>query len=705
MPRTLLRVGQRVVPAAVVICLVVAACATSPAAKSSNTTPVNHLPTLPADARIARSVDVTLPSVSKLSSTLPGANQRDVLFTDARTGFLATGGQATATNQGGVYNSLAGGIQRTTDGGKTWSTVWSAPGADLGTVTFLSPSIGFAAGRLFSTSSTTDTTGQPLWLRTADGGATWTAQMPLLPAAANGVWSVLRFAAGTARVILASPDPNQNGGSASIMLRSVDAGDHWSQVGPPNWRATGGLAFATPTLAFATGDVSSTNPAVLSSRLWRSRDGGQTWAAVPGTQLPFGLNAIDFPDPVHGFAAGGNLAKYEMRPWRGLLATSDGGRTWALRYQSPDADRSNPITRLHFIDAGHGWGIIGGCSEGQNGPCGGSVIVSADGGRSWHTTDRQAVDVSPISPTEGWVIDGFQQAFAWHTVDAGASWAPVVGAGALGIDRLAGSRGWLIAATAAGTWQSHDNGANWVPLDQSMLPPGTGRGNINLLAQPPGLLVLLEDLGLRISHDGGIHAFDVPLPGQDPNSYAPTAVAFSDSTRGVAIVGGQLCTKPPGYTGSGTEKPPVGVPQGTTVVAITGDGGTSWTTRGSLDVQPSGIGTVPGFWAVAGSTNCGAPHPVVMISRDDGKHWSTQRLLTACFDISVASPTTIWLNCGDQLLMTRDGAITWTQYRFPGGVPSVLAVGRDEAWAYGPEGALWHTIDGGLTWNVAPVSF
>jgi len=373
MLRKLLRARRRVVPAAVVGCLVFAACATSPAAKSSNKIPVGQMPTPPADARIVRGVDVTLPLVSKPSSTLPGANQRDVVFTDVRTGFLATGGEAMATNQGGVYNSLAGGIQRTTDGGKTWSTVWSVPGADMDTVTFLSPSIGFAAGQLFSTSSTTDASGQPLWLRTADGGASWTAQTPALPAAANGVWSVLRFVAGTSRVILASPDPNANGGYASIMLRSVDGGDHWSQIGPPNWRATGGLAFATPTLAFATGYLSSTDPAILSSRLWRSRDGGQTWSAVPGTQLPFGLNAIDFPDPVHGFAAGGNLAKYEMRPWRGLLATSDGGRTWSVRYQSPDADRSNPITRLHFIDANHGWGVIGGCSEGQNGPCGGAV--------------------------------------------------------------------------------------------------------------------------------------------------------------------------------------------------------------------------------------------------------------------------------------------------------------------------------------------
>jgi photosystem II stability/assembly factor-like uncharacterized protein len=705
MLRTLLRARRRVVPAVLVTGLVVAACATSPATKASNRTIANQTPAWPADARIVRSIDVTLPPVSQPSSSLPSANQRDVVFTDTRTGFLATGGEATATDQGGVYNPLAGGIQRTTDGGKTWSTAWSAPGADVGTITFLSPSTGFAAGRLFSTSITTQTAGHPLWLRTSDGGATWTAQTPALPAAANDLWSMLRFAAGTSRIILASPDPNENGGFPSIMLRSADGGDHWSQVGPPNWRATGGLAFATPTLAFATGDVTSTDPATLSSRLWRSRDAGQTWRAVPGTQLPFGLNAIDFPDPVHGFAAGGNLAKYEMQPWRGLLATSDGGRTWSLRYQSPDADRSNPITRLHFVDANHGWGIIGGCSEGQNGPCGGPVIVTADGGRSWRTTDRPAVDVSPISATEAWVIDRFKQSFPWHSVDSGTSWMPVVNAAVLGIDRLAGTPSWLVAINAAGSWQSHDKGGTWTPLHAAMLSPSVYGSITNVVAEPPGFLAVQRDSGLGISHDGGLHAVDVTLPGQDPSMYAPTAVAFSESTRGVAIVGGQFCTKPPGYAGSGLGQPPAGVTQGTTVVAITSDGGTTWTARGSLDIQPIGMGAGQGFWVISGSTNCSAPHPVVMISRDGGKHWSTQRLLAACFDISVAAPATIWLNCGDGMLLTRDGAMTWTRYRFPSGVPSVLAIGGDEAWAYGPAGALWRTMDGGLTWKVAPLSF
>jgi photosystem II stability/assembly factor-like uncharacterized protein len=682
-----------------------AACAIAPAAPPANQVRVVK-PGLPAVARIVRTADVTLPPVPQSRSALPAANQRDVVFLDGQVGFLATGGQEIATDQGGVYNAVSGGIQRTTDGGKSWQTVWTAPGADISTITFLSGSTGFAAGQVFPSSSTTDATGQPVWLRTMDGGSTWTAQVPALPAVASGLWSVLRFTAATSNLILAAPDPNQNGGYASIMLRSADGGAHWSQAGPPGWTATGGVAFATQSLAFATGNLRDISPPSVSTKLWRSRDGGLTWSAVAGTQLAFGLNAIHFPDPLHGFAAGGNLAKYEMRPSRGLLATSDGGRTWSVRYQSPDTDISNPITRLHFFDTSHGWAAIGACSEGQNGPCGGSVILTADGGRSWHKTDRQAVDLSPVSPGEAWVIDGFEQAFPWHTVDAGVSWTPVVSAGLLGIDSLAGSGDWLVASTAAGIWQSRDNAATWTPLDQSMVGPGARPGTVQLLARPPALLVLQQDAGLRISHDAGLHPFDVTLPGWDPNAFSPITAAFADSTHGMAIIGAQNCVKPPGYTGSATGTPPAGVPQGIATVAVTVDGGISWTARGSLDIQAWGAAAASGFWAITGSTGCTAPPgQVLMISRDNGTQWATQRLPTACFAISVAAPNTIWLNCQEWLLLTRDGAMTWTKYRFAQGLPSVLATGRDEAWAYGAVGALWHTTDGGQSWTASPPRF
>lgn len=49
--------------------------------------------------------------------------------------------------------------------------------------------------------------------------------------------------------------------------------------------------------------------------------------------------------------------------------------------------------------------------------------------------------------------------------------------------------------------------------------------------------------------------------------------------------------------------------------------------------------------------------------------------------------------------------MTWTKYRFAQGVPWVLAIGRDEAWGYGPAGALWHPTDAGLSWTASTPGF
>lgn len=689
-----------------ITCLVLAACAASPTALSPKPSSTTKAPaTLPGEARILRSLDVTLPAVSQVPSTLPGADQRDVVFVDAHTGFLATGGEEIGTNQGGVYNPSSGGIQRTIDAGKTWQTVWSEPGADISTVMFVSRSIGFAAGRIFPTDSATSASGAPAWLRTTNGGASWTVTTPALPNNASDAWPALRFAAATPGIILGAPNPNNDGGFTSLLLRSGDSGAHWAQVGPSGWASSGGIAFASPSIAFASGFMATPGAATAGTRLWTSHDSGLTWKAVPGTDLPFGLLALDFPDPTHGYAAGGNLAKYEMRPSRALLATSDGGRSWSLRYRSPDGDVSNPISQLHFIDSNRGWASIGSCSEGQNGPCGGPVLLTTDGGSSWHTTGRNAIDISPVSSNEAWALDGRFNGFIWHSVDAGANWAPVVRPGALAINSLAGARGWLVATTAAGSWQSTDNGASWLAFDPPMLAGSQQDGSAAPVAQPPGLLVVTGDVGLRVSHDAGGHVADVTLPGQDPNSSSQIAAAFSDSAHGVAVVGAETCVKPPGYIGPDSGKPVVGVPSGNATVAVTTDGGTTWTARGSLNIMPWGVGAAPTLWAIAGSTACGPPRQVLLTSRDEGSHWAMQGLPTFCDALGVAAAETIWLGCADSLLISQDGAATWTRYRFPSGPPSFLLTGSSEAWAFGPAGALWHTTTGGRTWSAIPLSF
>src|SRR5256885_5375872 len=421
-------------------------------------------PPLPASARIVRTAELTFPPVAMSPSTRPNAGQQAVVCLDANTGFLARGGQPFGSDTGGTYLPDLGGIERTSDGGQTWTTAWAAAGALINWIGFQSHAIGFASGLQFDTSSNTTSTGQPLWLRSTDAGASWIAMTPRIPASVAGARSSMQFAFATPTIGEGVPDPDaQMAGNRAAMIRTTDGGQSWSQVALRDWTPTGGLTFLSSTLAFATG-YRVTAQGQSAGQLWTSTDAGRSWTPVAGTQVSFLLYAVDFSDRLHGFAAGGQFAKFEERPWRGLLATSDGGRTWSVRYQSPDADRSNPITRLRFVDSTHGWAATGGCTIGQNGPCGGDVMLTGDGGRSWAMTGSAAVQLSPTSPTEAWAVDagrGLAAGIPWHTTDAGASWEGVVRPGALPIDSLAGSPRWLVTHAATGVGVSTKSGHTW----------------------------------------------------------------------------------------------------------------------------------------------------------------------------------------------------------------------------------------------------
>jgi photosystem II stability/assembly factor-like uncharacterized protein len=505
----------------------------------------------------------------------------------------------------------------------------------------------------------------------------------------------MQFAFSTATIGLGAPDPDaQMAGNDAVMLRTSDGGQSWSQVALQNWIPTGGLIFVSSSQAFATGFSSIPVGQFSSGQLWTSTDAGGSWRPVAGTQVPFLLYAIDFPDRLHGYAIGGNFAKYEQRPWRGLLATTDGGRSWSIRYQSPDDDRSNPITRVHFLDSTHGWAAIGGCTMGQNGPCGGPVMVTGDGGRTWRTTAQAAVQLSPTSPSEAWVVGdgpGVTASILWHSADTGASWLGVVRPGALGIDSLAGSQQWLVAHAATGAWSSTDGGQTWSPFNPPVLGSGAPLrgGTPTILVGFPDLVVVVDGIALRVSHNAGRDWTAVTLPTDDPLQEA--AVAFRDNRNGIAVVGNQLCVKPA-----------PGVPQGSAVVLTTSDGGLTWTRQATLARDVTGLSYAMGLAVITGSAGCGPSQQSIAISRDDGRHWATQTLPFFCSSVTAAAPATIWLTCQTDrtfYLATQNGGQTWTKYQSTGIGAAFLATGPSELWAYGPTGALWHTTDSGQHWK------
>ena len=690
------RVGVRLSTISIVLALAMSGCVTS-GSKGAALKP----PALPVSARIVRTADLTFPPVAMPASTKPDASQHSVVFLDASTGFLARGGQIFGTDAGGVYLPEPGGIERTSDGGKTWTSAWTAPGALVSWIGFQSHTVGFAAGQQFDTTSNTSSTSQPLWLRTSDAGATWRAMTPRMPASIAGAWGSMQFTFASATVGVGARDPDvEAADTTAVMIRTTDGGQSWSQVALQNWIPTGGLAFVGASQAFATGFSSIPVGQFSGGQLWTSNDAGKSWRAVAGTQVPFLLYAVDFPDRLHGYAVGGNFAKNEQRPWRGVLATSDGGRTWSVRYQSPDDDRSNPITRVRFLDSTHGWAAVGGCTIGANGPCGAEVMVTGDGGRSWRTTGQAAVQLSPTSPTEAWAVDSARSlagGIPWHTTDAGASWEAVVRRGAVGIDSLVGSKDWLVAHTTTGAWSSTDGGQTWTPFNPPILAPGPpyGGGPRTMLVGFPDLVVVADGTSLRVSHNAGRDWTPVTLPTDDPITEA--AVAFADKGNGMAVVGNQRCVKPA-----------PGAPQGSAAVLTTSDGGLSWTRQATLGRYVTGLSAAKGLAVITGWAGCGPSQQSIAISHDDGRHWAAQSFPFDCSSVSVAAPTMIWLTCHTDktvYLASQDAGLTWTQYQSPGIGAALLATGPSELWAYGPAGALWHSSDAGRHWTAWAPAF
>ncbi|MDP6403851.1 MAG: hypothetical protein QF797_01455 [Alphaproteobacteria bacterium] len=102
------------------------------------------------------------------------------------------------------------------------------------------------------------------------------------------------------------------------ILRSDNAGTSWRKI-------SDGLVGASAPAAFRRLAVSPSNPRLLfglDDNLQVSRDGGMTWTQVgPAPKSVLGM----------ALAAGAGARLYVATP-RGLLASSDGGKTWAPAY-------------------------------------------------------------------------------------------------------------------------------------------------------------------------------------------------------------------------------------------------------------------------------------------------------------------------------------------------------------------------------------
>ena len=265
-------------------------------------------------------------------------------------------------------------VVRTSDGGQTWTErVIEQPGAEIGSLNsihFVSPEIGWVVG---ASPERDDDTRDGLVLKTTDGGDTWT----LLKVDAKQVPTSIFFVDSETGWL----------GGATPLPGNGDDGD--SAIGGP-------------------------------SAILTTTDGGRTWREQ--INLPVSIFDINFIDKTTGWASGSKGSIYH---------TADGGRTWdsqrtelevgdgPVNLQSEGLKQFSMLG-VHFTDAQNGF-AAGSAEEEDIG----YLIATSNGGntwaKKWKVADSGVRDIFFLSPTVGWAVTN-RGAYVYYTVDGAHSW-------------------------------------------------------------------------------------------------------------------------------------------------------------------------------------------------------------------------------------------------------------------------------------------
>jgi photosystem II stability/assembly factor-like uncharacterized protein len=290
-----------------------------------------------------------------------------------------------AVNARVVWASGTGGTYlKTADGGATW-TAGKVPDAemldfrdiqavDAQTVYLLSSGAG-EKSRIYKTS---------------DGGGHWKLQFTNPDQ--KGFFDAMAFWDATHGIAVGDPVDGQ-----FVVMTTADGGGLWERrSGPPAMPEEGAFAASGTCLVtmgkreawFATGGPGG-------ARVIHSRDRGATWTIamtpIRNDAAAAGIFSLAFSDSRHGVAVGGDYSKPENAE-RNVAVTSDGGRTWTEPAgQNPKGFRS----AVAFLPGRKVWIAVG--TSGSD--------ISSDDGRSWKPFDNGAYNaISFVSGKAGWAV-------------------------------------------------------------------------------------------------------------------------------------------------------------------------------------------------------------------------------------------------------------------------------------------------------------
>jgi photosystem II stability/assembly factor-like uncharacterized protein len=334
-------------------------------------------------------------------------------------------------NKGWAVGYYQCGYVRTTDGGRTWTKLDDLCAGDI---QFVTANTGFAAGM-----------GNFGIRLSTDGGDTWSRPDCFEDTRLYGV-SFVNNSEGW--VVGGKPYPWYPATEGNI-LHTADGGQTWEVQQEYN-SCLMAVHFVSRLRGWAVGE---------SGKILTTINGGDTWTAqTAGTN--YILYGVDFVDDSYGWIAGADDPYYgDGRVWR----TTDGGAHWTQSGYFEGWDNCGKYS-IDFVDRSIGY--VAGAEEGK-----GSVHKTTDGGQTWiekplggdYPTLR---GLNFISANEGWVVG--DDGFIAHTTNGGDTWdlqASGTGGDLDAVSFLDSQRGYAVGSapeTGNVVLKTTDGGQTWV---------------------------------------------------------------------------------------------------------------------------------------------------------------------------------------------------------------------------------------------------
>lgn len=305
------------------------------------------------------------------------------------------------------------------------------------------------------------------------------------------------------------------------VLRSTDHGVTWADVTPqPHGQAGSFFALDDNTAWFVT---------ILSvasgSDIYRTLDGGRTWARS-GAALPIsGRDSLDFVDPLRGWATVG-LGAAAGSSAVAVLRSFDGGASWTRVADTGDPTLASPSASGIAFACDKGAAAFGSRTVGvMPAICAGGppyLYRTQDAGSHWTSVTLPNLgQQSYFSDAEFLSADDVVMAGTYYTTkavpallvsrDGGISWTshPLPGAGSVAF--AAPDFGWQLDSPIEAT---SDGGTTWTPL--RVPDPPFRPSEMTLQDLGAGIAVAWSSTSIYLTEDGAATWHNVTPPQKAP---------------------------------------------------------------------------------------------------------------------------------------------------------------------------------------------